>query len=77
MEQNMYYGAGLLSNFDKYPENKKTVLNKYPKKKSRVEETTTKQTLYTLPEVLHEIPVIIQSVTKLNLMKKRKIGSCI
>ncbi|XP_065165682.1 chromatin-remodeling ATPase INO80 [Atheta coriaria] len=24
LEQNMYYGTGLLSNFDKYPENKKT-----------------------------------------------------
>ncbi|GJQ68007.1 hypothetical protein Trydic_g10656 [Trypoxylus dichotomus] len=56
MEQNMYYGAGLISNFDKYPEHKKAVLNKYPKKKLKLEETITKPTLYTIPEVLQEIP---------------------
>ncbi|KAK9751910.1 SNF2-related domain [Popillia japonica] len=56
MELNMYYGAGLISNFDKYPENKKAVLNKYPKKKHKPEETITKPTLYTVPEVLQEIP---------------------
>lgn len=58
----MYYGAGLISNFDKYPENKKAVLNKYPKKKHKVEETVTKQTLYTLPEVLQLLIIHIIEV---------------
>lgn len=38
----MYYGSGLISNYDKYPEHKKMVSAKYPKKKSKPEETTTR-----------------------------------
>lgn len=33
MEMNMYYGAGLISTYDRYHENKKAVLAKYPKRK--------------------------------------------
>lgn len=38
MELNMYYGAGLVSTYDRYPEHKKAVLAKYPKRK-RTEES--------------------------------------
>lgn len=42
MEQNLFYGTGILATFDKYVDNKKTVSAKYPKKKSKPEETATK-----------------------------------
>lgn len=31
----MYYGSGLLSNYDKYYENKKAVAAKYPKRRKQ------------------------------------------
>lgn len=57
LEQNLYYGAGLISNFDKYPEHKKAVAAKYPKKRSRPEETITKAVNYQLSDVLTDATV--------------------
>lgn len=33
LEENMYYGSGLIANYDKYPDHKKAVQAKYPRKK--------------------------------------------
>lgn len=57
MEQNLYYGAGLISNYDKYPEHKKAVAVKYPKRKTRTEDTTTKPVNYQLSDMLTDATV--------------------
>lgn len=57
LEQNLYIGSGIVSNFDKYPEHKKTVSIKYPKKKSKPEETMTKPLNHQVTEILTDITV--------------------
>lgn len=43
MDQNLYYGSGVIANYNKYVDHKKSLIAKYPKKKSKSEETITKQ----------------------------------
>ena len=64
----MYYGAGLLSNFDKYPENKKSSMSsKHTKKRQKGEDGSTKQS-YQVPGILQEIAVsFIQMINLLSM----------
>lgn len=58
MEQNLFYGSGLISNFDKYPDHKKIISAKYPKKKMRIDETITRPVNnHQTSEVLTDITV--------------------
>nr|XP_022902454.1 putative DNA helicase Ino80 [Onthophagus taurus] len=55
IEMNKYYSTGLLSNHDKYNDNKKVTSLKYPKKRLKQDESPSKQQpLYMLPEVLRD-----------------------